>query len=249
MEIIRIFFASIWKIWFFLVFASIMILLYPFLLVFLSNRSRYKYAFACQHIMARWITWLSFLFIKKVYHIKLDQIPQPCVIVANHSSYLDIVFSYLILKKYFVFMAKLELNKAPLFNIFFKDMQISVDRKSKMASHRAFVRATEEIGAGHSVFIFPEGTIGDEGNLRPFKNGPFKLAVDTQVPILPITFVGNWKLLQIGGFFKSFGRPGMCKAIIHPPIDTKGMKEENIVPLREVIYKLFEETLKAENNK
>jgi len=143
-------------------------------------------------------------------------------------------------------MAKFELNKAPLFRIFFKDMQISVDRKSRMDAHRAFLRAGEELDAGHSVFIFPEGTIANEGVLKNFKNGPFKLAIDSQVPILPITFVGNWKLLQNGGFFKSFGRPGFCKAIIHKPINTKGMTEENVVPLREAVYMLFEETLKQE---
>jgi len=143
-------------------------------------------------------------------------------------------------------MAKFELNKAPLFNIFFKDMQISVDRKSIMHGHRAFLRAEEEIDAGHSVFIFPEGTIANEGVLKNFKNGPFKLAVDKQMPILPITFIGNWKLLQNGGFFKSLGRPGISKAIVHAPIDTKGMTEENIVPLREAVHKLFEETLKTE---
>lgn len=238
---------AVWKCWFFLVFASIMLLLYPFLLFFLAKRRRYKYAFACQHIMARWITYLSGLFLKRVYHINRNHIPHPCVIVANHSSYLDIIFSYLILKKYFVFMAKLELNKAPLFKIFFKDMQISVDRKSRMDAHRAFLRAQEELDAGHSVFIFPEGTISSSGALKSFKNGPFKLAIDMQVPILPITFIGNWKLLQNGGFFKSFGRPGLSKAIIHAPISTKDMGDENIVPLREAVHKLFEETLKSEN--
>jgi 1-acyl-sn-glycerol-3-phosphate acyltransferase len=246
-EILRIFFATLWKIWFFLVFASIMLLIYPFLLLFLAKRRRYKYAFFCQHIMARWICWLSGLFIKKEYLIDKNKLPQPCVIVANHSSYLDIVFSYLLIKKYFVFMAKLELNKAPLFNIFFKDMQISVDRKSRMDAHRAFMRAQEEIDAGHSVFIFPEGTISNEGALKNFKNGPFKLAIDMQVPILPITFTKNWKLLQNGGFFKSFGRPGRTKAIIHQPINTRGMNEENVVPLREAVFKLFEETLQHEN--
>lgn len=247
MEVVRIFFATLWKIWFFLVFASIMLLMYPFLLFFLANRRRYKYAFFCQHIMARWISWLSGIFIKREYLIDRNKLPQPCVIVANHSSYLDIVLSYLLIKKYFVFMAKLELNKAPLFNIFFKDMQISVDRKSRMDAHRAFMRAQEEIDAGHSVFIFPEGTIANEGVLKNFKNGPFKLAIDMQVPILPITFTKNWKLLQNGGFFKSFGRPGLTKAIIHQPIDTRGMNEENVVPLREAVFKLFEETLKHEN--
>lgn len=239
---------AIWKIWFFLSFASIMILLYPALVFFLAKRRRYKYAFACQHIMARWITGLSGIYLKKVYHINRNQIPQPCVIVANHASYLDIILSYLILKKYFVFMAKFELNKAPLFKIFFKDMQISVNRTNIKDAHRAFARASEEIDGGHSVFIFPEGTIGsDIGTLLRFKNGPFKLAIDKQVPILPITFVGNWKLLQIGGFLKSYGKPGVCKAIIHKPILTKGMTVENVVNLREDVHKLIAETLQKEN--
>ncbi|MGZ3894090.1 MAG: lysophospholipid acyltransferase family protein [Bacteroidia bacterium] len=247
MKIIGRLLMAIWKIWFFLTFASIMILLYPILAFFLAKRSRYKYAFACQHIMARWITWLSGIFIKKVYHINRNQIPTPCVIVANHASYLDIIVSYLILKKYYVFMAKFELNKAPLFKIFFKDMQISVNRTNIKDAHRAFARASEEIDAGHSVFIFPEGTIGnDNGTLLRFKNGPFKLAIDKQVPILPITFIGNWKILQIGGFFKSYGRPGICKAIIHKPISTKGMDAENVVNLREEVHALIAQTLEKE---
>ena len=225
-----------------------MLILYPFLLFILAKRSRYKHAFTCQLIMARWITWLSCIYLKKVYHINRNQIPQPCVIVANHSSYLDIILSYLILKRYFVFMAKFELNKAPLFKIFFKDMQISVNRSNIKDAHRAFARATEEINAGHSVFIFPEGTIGnDNGTLLRFKNGPFKLAIDKQVPILPITFVGNWKHLQIGGFFKSYGRPGMPTAIIHKPIETKGMTSENVVNLREEVFNLIKDTLEKES--
>jgi 1-acyl-sn-glycerol-3-phosphate acyltransferase len=145
-------------------------------------------------------------------------------------------------------MAKIELNKAPLFNIFFKDMQISVNRKNIKDAHRAYARASEEIDGGHSVFIFPEGTIGsDKGLLLKFKNGPFKLAIDKQVPILPIVYTHNWKLLQTGGFFKSYGRPGISKAIICKPIETKGMTDENVVHLREQVYSLFEETLRKEN--
>ena len=143
-----------------------------------------------------------------------------------------------------MFMAKFELNKAPLFRIFFKDMQISVNRESRTSSHKAFIRAGEELDKGHSIFIFPEGTISSNGVLRNFKNGPFKLAVEKQVPILPITFMNNWKLLQNGGFFKSYGRPGVSRAIIHKPIDTRGMTEENIVDLRTQVFTLIDSALK-----
>ena len=144
-------------------------------------------------------------------------------------------------------MAKFELNKAPLFKIFFKNMQISVNRGSRTASHKALARAGEELDAGHSVFIFPEGTISSDGKLIPFKNGPFKLAIERQVPILPISFVNNWKLLQNGGFFKSYGRPGISTIVIHKLIETTGLKEENIVDLRAQVYALIDGTLKKYN--
>lgn len=141
-------------------------------------------------------------------------------------------------------MAKFELNKAPLFNIFFKDMQISVKRSSRVDAHKAFVRAGEELDNDHSVLIFPEGTISNRGELKQFKNGPFKLAIDKKIPVLPITFIDNWKMLENGGFFKSNGRPGLAKAIIHKPIYTTGMTEENVVDLRNRVYSLIDETLK-----
>jgi len=50
--------------------------------------------------------------------------------------------------------------------------------------------------------------------------------------------------LQNGGFFKSYGRPGVSKAIIHAPIQTKGMTEENIVNLRAQVFSLIDNTLK-----
>ncbi len=139
-------------------------------------------------------------------------------------------------------MAKFELNKAPLFNVFFKDMQISVKRASRMDSHRAYMRAMEELDLGHSVFLFPEGTIPDAEEIKSFKNGPFKLAIEKQIPILPITFTKNRRLLENGGFFKSAGRPGVTRAIIHPIISTKGMDEKNIVALRERVFNLIHST-------
>ena len=67
----------------------------------------------------------------------------------------------------------------------------------------------------------------------PFKNGAFKMAIEKQVPIVPMVCLNNWKLLQNGGFFKSFGRPGRANIIVGRPIETTGLTEENLVNLRE----------------
>jgi 1-acyl-sn-glycerol-3-phosphate acyltransferase len=140
-------------------------------------------------------------------------------------------------------MGKQELDKAPLFRIFFREMNILVDRSSNTASHRAFMRAGQDIDKGDSVFLFPEGTISSFGKLRGFKNGAFKLAIDKQVPIVPVTYLNNWKLLQNGGFFKAHGRPGISRVVIHEPIPTAGMTEKDLVSLRTKVYEIIQKEL------
>lgn len=144
-------------------------------------------------------------------------------------------------------MAKQELDKAPLFNIFFKRMNILVDRKSKVGSHKAFLKAAEHIDKNQSVFLFPEGTISKEApKLRVFKNGAFKLAIDKQIPVVPVVFLTNWKIMQNGGFFKSNGRPGVAKIVINKPIETKGMTEQDLVSLKAKVQQVIEYELAKE---
>jgi 1-acyl-sn-glycerol-3-phosphate acyltransferase len=104
-----------------------------------------------------------------------------------------------------------------------------------------------ELQKGQSVFLYPEGTISSAGKLRGFKNGAFKLAIEQQVPIVPITFLNNWKLLQNGGFFKSHGRPGISRVIIHEPISTTGMTEDDLVSLRSKVHEIISNDLMQNN--
>ena len=97
------------------------------------------------------------------------------------------------------------------------------------------------------MVIYPEGTIADTGILRPFKNGAFKLAIEKQVPIIPVANLNNWKLLQNGGFFKSLGRPGFSRVIVGEPIETKGMTEENLVDLRNQVRDFIQNELDKYN--
>ena len=166
--------------------------------------------------------------------------PKKCVVAGNHTSYLDICMSVFYMKHTALYMGKAELLKVPLFSIFFRRMDIPVDRRSKMGSHRAFKIAGEKIDEGYSMVIYPEGTISNEGVLRPFKNGAFKLAIEKQIPIIPVANLNNWRLLQNGGFFKSYGRPGLARIIVGEPISTKGMTEENLVDLRNQVHSFIQ---------
>lgn len=133
-------------------------------------------------------------------------------------------------------MGKYELLKIPLFRYFFVYLDIPVNRKSVTDAHRAFVTAGNKLDQGISQVIYPEGTISSEGKLKPFKNGAFKLAIEKQVPIVPVANLNNWQLLQNGGFLKSFGRPGIAHIVVGDPIETKGLDEKNIQELRDKVY-------------
>ena len=243
MEILRRIFAAIFKVWMFLTLLIPALIFIPFYVIFLNSPKLLTPAFYLVRLHSFLILTFSGILVRKKYIVPKHTIPNPCIYVANHSSYIDIISSYMIIPNYFVFMGKAELDKIPIFNLFFKHMNVPVNRKSKMDSHKAFIKIGEKIDQGKSVYIFPEGTISNEGKLKHFKNGAFKLAIDKQVPIVPIVYKANWKLLQNGGFFKSFGRPGIVDAIIMPPVYCNGMNDENLVDLRDHIHRLFEEKL------
>ncbi|MCX8079909.1 MAG: 1-acyl-sn-glycerol-3-phosphate acyltransferase [Bacteroidia bacterium] len=161
--------------------------------------------------------------------------PKKAVIVANHSSYLDIAFVPFYCKHTAIFMGKHELLKVPLFKNFFKYMDIPVNRKSISDAHRAYVRAAEELRKNRNIIIFPEGTISPEGKLKPFKDGAFRLAIQEKAPIIPVVYKENWKYLQNGGFLKSRAHGGRPKIFIGEPIVTKFMNEKDADVIKEQI--------------
>ncbi len=243
MEWLRRILAALWKVLFIFNFVVVFLACFPLMYIFLQKRKWFKYVFVLKRFCSWWICFFSFIYLRKIWRAPKKSIQQPSVIIANHSSYLDIVISYLFLPHYFVFMGKSELLKAPLFGLLFKEMNIAVNRKSTTDAHRAFVKAGEEIDRGNSVYIFPEGTIASDAILKNFKNGAFKLAIDKQVPILVVTYLNNWKILQNGGFFKSLGSPGIARIVIHPSIPTKGMTDADVNTLRQKTYDLTKQTL------
>ena len=242
---IKHFLGLLWKILFLTYFIVSFILLYPFFFIFLSRIEWFPKAFALKKIHASLLIYGSGIriLLKKEVQLKNDI---TYIFCANHSSYFDILLSYCIIPNYFIFMGKQELAKVPLFNIFFKEMDILVDRKSNAGAHKAFLKAGTCIDKGQSTFIFPEGTISkDAPRLGPFKNGAFKLAIDKQVPIVPITFMNNFELFQDAPFWKAKSGPGIARIIIHTPIETKGMTAEDLLPLRSKVYSIIDATLKG----
>lgn len=235
MKILGYIFSPFWKILFVLSFAIPFLILFP-LFYFALRTGKFDLVFKLKRIWARIISTFSFLFPSIYYKTKKYNLPKPCIIVSNHTSYLDIVFCPFYIDHTAVFMGKYELLKIPLFKYFFVYLDIPVNRKSITNAHKAFSDAGKKIDEGLSVVIYPEGTISENGKLRPFKNGAFKLAIEKQVPIVPIVNLNNWQFLQNGGFFKSHGKPGNPKIIVGDPIYTKGMTDKDVDELKEKIH-------------
>ncbi|MBK6522733.1 MAG: 1-acyl-sn-glycerol-3-phosphate acyltransferase [Sphingobacteriaceae bacterium] len=125
---------------------------------------------------------------------------------------------------------KKEIEKWPLFHIYYTSgMNVLVDRNSKTGSIGALKKMSHEIDKGNPLAIFPEGTISRKAPaLAPFKSGAFALAIQKQIPIVPVIFVTNWKRLQRGGFWKGKAGPGIAEVVISKPVITTGLGKDQI---------------------
>jgi len=232
----------VWRSLFFINAILTFFLFYPLFFILLKQEERFPIVFRLKKIWAHFIIWPIGVF----YRINRPNLSpdKAYVFCPNHTSYLDIMLIYISIPVYFHTMGKAELLRVPLFNRFFRKMNIPVNRKSRRDSHRAYMRAANDIDKGISITLFPEGTIHHTGPVMGrFKNGPFRLAIEKQVPIVPVTFLNNWILLP-DNYWKDAGRPGIATVIIHDPVETKGMTESDINQLKADVYKIINQPLK-----
>ena len=234
----------IWRFFFNFNFAFTFLILYPLFYVLIQREKWWRQVFKLKRFWAKLIVWDVGITYHITDHAHLKK-NGTYIFCPNHTSYIDTVTTYLTTDIYFHFMGKAELTKIPLFKIFFKRMDIPVDRASRISAHKAYSRAASDLKKGISLAIFPEGTIHETApKLHRFKNGPFKLAIENQVPIVPITFKNNWVILPEGRKKKKGGRPGRMEIVIHPPIETKGMTETDIDTLKEKVHSIINNELR-----
>jgi 1-acyl-sn-glycerol-3-phosphate acyltransferase len=109
---------------------------------------------------------------------------------------------------------------------------IFIDRSDHQAAIRSINAAKDTITGGTSVIFFPEGTRSDDGRLRRFKKGAFRFAIDTGLPILPVTVAGTCEDLPAR---RNDLRPGRARLVIHDPIPTLGMTTDDLPALVEQV--------------
>lgn len=166
------------------------------------------------------------------------------LITPNHTSYLDIMVSYIAFPKYFHYMGKAELSNWWFFNIFFKKMNISIDRESMRRSYGAYQRAADDVAKGIPIAVYPEAMIPlDTPRLKTFKNAPFRFAIEQQIPVLPVTFINNWNILPADPNHWTGGRPGFAKVRLHRAVSTEGLTLDDVETLRQRVQQIIQEEL------
>jgi 1-acyl-sn-glycerol-3-phosphate acyltransferase len=189
--------------------------------------------------------FLSSLFSGIRYRFQFEQPvdwSKTYIICPNHTSNLDITAVSLLVKNNFCFMGKEELLQDFVTGIFFRSVDIPVNRESKMSSYRAFKLAAERLQNGTTIIIFPEGKIPHAypPQVHEFKNGPFRLAIELKIPIIPVTILNSWEILWDTGL-ELGSKPGICHTFVHKPIETAHLTIDDADALREQVRHIIKQ--------
>ena len=246
MKIFKNIFWILYRIWFYVLVALPILILFPFLIVSILKESWYPHFFKLARIWAKFtlIGMGCYWSIKKSESLVKGQ---SYVFVANHTSMTDIMLMLVAIKDNpFVFIGKKELAKIPIFGFFYKRTSILVDRSSAKSRKAVFIRAQKRIKDGASICIFPEGGVPDESViLDRFKAGAFRLAINHKIPLVPMTFFDNKQRLSFT-FFS--GSPGKMRVRVFPAITTKQLTIEETSALSTKVYDLIKNSLIADSN-
>jgi 1-acyl-sn-glycerol-3-phosphate acyltransferase len=245
MRALKIVFWTLYRIWFYVLMAIPIIVMFPFLFISILKEKWYPYFF----VMAR--IWAKFILFGMGFRTKVNFEQEPeegksYMFVANHTSMADIMLMLSITKNPFVFVGKKELAKIPLFGFFYKRTCILVDRSNSKSRMQVFERAQKRLNQGLSICIFPEGGVPDESIvLDSFKDGAFRLAVEHEIPIVPMTFYDNKRLFSYT--FLS-GSPGLMRVKVHRFFETKNQNPEYKKTVKETVRNVILNELENDIN-
>lgn len=227
----------LYRIWFYILVAIPIFIFFPLLLLATLSEKWYpQFFWLARNLWAVPILYGMGCPPRITYEQKMEK-GKSYMLVANHTSMLDIMLMLRVSKNPFVFVGKKELVKIPVFGFFYKRVCILVDRESTKSRTGVYRRAQRRLNQGLSICIFPEGGVPDEEVLLDeFKDGAFKMAIAHQIPVVPMTFYDG---KQRFSFTFLSGGPGRLRARVHRFFETGILGEEDKSTLREEIRVLI----------
>ena len=232
---------ALYRIWFYVLVAVPILLFSPFLLLTtFSEKTYHAFYWLARNIWAKTILFGMGCIPKITWEQNLEK-NKSYMLVANHTSMLDIMLMLYVSKNPFVFVGKKELAKIPVFGFFYKRVCILVDRsdaKSRIAVYRS---VRKRLAKGLSICIFPEAGVPDEAViLDNFKDGAFRMAIQHSIPLVPMTFLDCKKRFS-WTFFS--GGPGILRVRVHSFVETALLEPEDTRTIRKETRTLIKNTL------
>lgn len=219
----------------------------PVLVIFSSAERLYPNYYVCARIWAKCILY-GMGFYPEITRMQQLDPKKNYLLVANHTSMIDIMMMLVIIKQPFIFVGKRELAKIPVFGFFYRKTNITVDRNCAKSKQDVVTEARRRLDMGMSICIFPEGGVPQDRSLvlDAFKDGAFRLAIAHHIPIVPITFYDNKKRFSYK--FIS-GGPGKLRVKIHEFISTETMQSGDRRKLRNQTRQVIHEELSKDLEK
>jgi len=183
----------------------------------------------------------------KIDYIGHENVPkdQAVLYVGNHSSYFDILLTYVLCPDLTGYVAKKEMEPIPLLSIWMRYLHcLFLDRQDIKAGMKTILTAIEKVKSGISICIFPEGTRNkgkDELELLPFHDGSFKIATKAGCPIVPIAISNSAEIFE-----SHFPKIKPCKVVVEycKPVYPDQLDKEDKKHLGAYTQNIILETLK-----
>lgn len=224
-----------------IVFTALFLLSLPLLAIPMYAPSQYKLT----GIVNRWWARLLFFFIaipvSAEYRAKLDP-RKKYIFCSNHFSYLDIPTLGLV-RHNTIFVGKTGIERIPLFGHMYGRLHITVDRSKLKSRYESLRRSMDAIDEGKSLVIFPEGGIVTKKDpvMSKFKDGAFRVAIEKQIAIVPVTIPYNWIILPPDQFLLRWHK---LKVIFHEPLETAGLTLADVDSVKQKLFSIIDHELK-----
>lgn len=226
------------------VFVILFLIFFPLFLIPITVRSQYKLV----GVFNRWWAFALFTLLGLPWrcdlHEKLERNKQ-YIFCPNHFSYLDIA-AMALNPVNAIFVGKNAMEKIPLFGFMYRNLHITVDRSKLSSKYGSYTRSLDALAEGKSLVIFPEGGMVSmhPPHMTRFKDGAFRLAIEKQIAIVPVTLPHNWIILPEAPMLLHWKK---LRLIFHEPIDASAYTANDIEALKARVYRVIDQELKKIN--
>ncbi|MAZ58154.1 MAG: hypothetical protein CMP56_01925 [Flavobacteriales bacterium] len=236
----------IWRMWLWFTVMFGLILFSPFGMILISFEKTYPLFHLFCKYWCRVVLFLNGFWYKLHKESYIDS-KSAYIICPNHTSKFDIILLFAIFPGTFVFLGKKNVSNISFFEWFYNKTMVTFERGQISSSVNAYRKADRLLKRGISIVVFPEGRVPEpEIILGKFKLGAFKLAINNQIPIIPLTFVDNKRKYPED---KLRVKLGFLRVIMHKPIKTFAKTVKESVVLKDKVFDIIYKTLiKYENN-